>query len=130
MYEWIKKIILSLLLFVITISMEMYKAIYLFLDKFIPDKRSNDDKSYDEEKYVFDRNDIFDEDSFFDDDFLGKEVDDFKDILTVFIMLAIDIIMIVILIKAETRLTNIVQGKIYMADIFKTDTLLGRKNYF
>lgn len=130
MDEWIKRIILSFLLLVITISMEMYKAIYLILDKFIPDKKSNDDKSYNEEKIVFDRNDIFDGDNLFADDFLGKEVDDFKDTLTVLIMLVIDIILIIVLIKVEAHLTDIILGKIYMTDIFKRDALFLGRTYF
>ena len=122
MLDFIKKLFVMYLLFVIRTSMVMYKAIYLFLDKFIPDGISKKDESEDDN--VFDRDDIFDDskflqDFFGDDEFYDKESDDFKEMLTVCIMLVIAIVGIVLLIKADIRLANYGRQTNYLkSDIF------------
>ena len=89
--------------------MIVYKSIYLFLDKFIPDRKSETDS--DEKQKIYERDDIFSGEKFFDDfldddEFMDREVDDFKDILSVCIMMAILIVLIVVLIKVDIRLTE------------------------
>ena len=122
MLDFIKKLFVMYLLFVIRTSMVMYKAIYLFLDKFIPDGIIKKDHS--EEDNVYDRDEIFSDDKFLenffgDDEFYDKEIDDFKEMLTLGIMLVIAIVGIVLLIKADIRLANYGRQTNYLkSDIF------------
>lgn len=109
MFNWIKILILRYLLFGLKLSMIVYKSIYLFLDKFIPDRKSETDS--DEKQKIYERDDIFSGEKFFDDfwdddEFMDREVDDFKDILSVCIMMVILIVLIVVLIKVDIRLTE------------------------
>ena len=122
MLDFIKKLFVMYLLFATRLSMVMYKGIYLFLDKFIPDGIHKTGHS--EEDNVFDREDIFSSekfpDDFFDDDeFMDKEVDDFKEMLTVCIMLVLTIVAVVLLIKADIWMTRYNRQTSYMtSDIF------------
>ena len=122
MLDFIKKLFVMYLIFATRLSMMMYKGIYLFLDKFIPDGISKSD--YSEDDNVFDRDDIFSSekfpDDFFDDDeFMDKEVDDFKEMLTACIMLVIAVVAVVLLIKADIWLTRYNRQTSYMtSDIF------------
>ena len=129
MLNWIKILILKYLLFALRLSMVLYKTIYMFLDKFIPDGILKEDCS--EDKNVYDREDIFSgekfPDDFFDDDeFCDKEVDDFKEMLTVGIMFVIAIAGIVLLIKGDIWLTKYSQQARYLAnDVFDSGLLAG-----
>lgn len=122
MLNWIKKLVIMYIIFGLRLSMILYKAIYLFLDKFIPDGIFKTDHS--NEENIFDRDDVFSgekfPDDFFDDDeFMDKEVDDFKEILTVIIMMIILVLAVVLLIKSEIWLTKYAQQKSYMtSDVF------------
>ena len=71
MLDFIKKLVAMYLLFALRLSLGMYKAIYMFLDKFIPDGIYKKDEI--EENNVFDRDDIFDDDSKFLQDFFGDD---------------------------------------------------------
>lgn len=95
----------------------------MFLDKFIPDGIYKKDEP--EENNVFDRDDIFDDDSKFlqdffgDDEFYDKEIDDFKEMLTMCIIFVIAIVGIVLLIKGDIWLANMSQQKAYISnDVF------------
>ena len=122
MLDFIKKLFIMYLLFATRLSMVMYKGIYLFLDKFIPDGISKKDESEDDN--VFDRDDIFDDskflqDFFGDDEFYDKEIDDFKEMLTVCIMLVIAVVAVVLLIKGDIWLARYNRQTNYMtSDIF------------
>ena len=123
MLDFIKKLVAMYLLFALRLSLGMYKAIYMFLDKFIPDGIYKKDEP--EENNVFDRDDIFDDDSKFlqdffgDDEFYDKEIDDFKEILTMCIIFVIAIVGIVLLIKGDIWLANMSQQKAYISnDVF------------
>ena len=126
MLNWIKILILKYLLFALRLSMVLYKTIYMFLDKFIPDGIIKADSS--EEENIYDRDDIFDGEgclkNFIDDDFLDREFDDFKDILSVCIMLVIYIVGIILLIKGDIWLTKYSQQARYLAnDVFDSGLL-------
>lgn len=122
MLNWIKKLMIMYMIFGLRLSMILYKAIYLFLDKFIPDGIFKADHS--NEENIFDRDDVFSgekfPDDFFDnDEFMDKEVDEFKEILTVIIMMIILVLAVVLLIKSEIWLTKYGEQKSYMtSDVF------------
>ena len=126
MLNWIKILVLKYLLLVLRLSMGLYKTIYMFLDKFIPDGIIKADSS--EDNNIYDRDDIFDGEGrlkdFIDDDFFDNEFDDFKDILSVCIMLVIYIVGIVLLIKGDIWLTKYSQQTRYLAnDVFDAGLL-------
>ena len=129
MLNWIKILILKYLLLVLRLSMGLYKTIYMFLDKFIPDGIIKADSP--EEENIYDREDIFSGEKFFDDffdddEFINKNVDDFKDILSVIIMLIIYIVGIVLLIKGDIWLTKYSQQTKYLEnDIFNSGLMQG-----
>ena len=128
MLNWIKILILKYLLLVLRLSMGLYKTIYMFLDKFIPDGIIKVDSP--EEENIYDRDDIFDGEGrlkdFIDDDFFDNEFDDFKDILSVCIMLVIYIVGIILLIKGDIWLTRYSQQTRYLAnDVFDSGLLAG-----
>lgn len=83
-----KKIIAMILLAGMSFSLALYEAIYPFVDKVFPSDKSCDG--------INTREDIFNEDP----------MDDFKDLLTVVIMLAVLIVLIVVLVKIDIRLTE------------------------
>ena len=129
MLNWIKILVLKYLLLVLRLSMGLYKTIYMFLDKFIPDGILKADCS--EDKNVYDREDIFSGEKFFDDffgddEFYDKEVDYFKEMLTVGIMFVIAIAGIVLLIKGDIWLTRYSQQTRYLEnDIFNSGLIQG-----
>ena len=128
MLNWIKILVLKYLLLVLRLSMGLYKTIYMFLDKFIPDGIIKADSP--EEENIYDRDDIFDGEGrlkdFIDDDFFDREFDDFKDILSVCIMLVIYIVGIILLIKGDIWLTRYSQQTRYLEnDIFNSGLIQG-----
>ena len=133
MLDFIKKLFVMYLIFATRLSMVMYKGIYLFLDKFIPDGIYKTDHL--EEDNVYDRDEIFSDDKFLenffgDDEFYDKEIDDFKEMLTLGIMLVIAIVGIVLLIKADIRLANYGRQTNYLkSDIFD-EGLFNGNGYF
>ncbi|MBR5251256.1 MAG: hypothetical protein IKV52_00340 [Oscillospiraceae bacterium] len=129
MLNWIKILILRCLLFCLKLMLMEYKVIYLFLDRFIPDRKSKTDSE--NRQKIYGRDDIFSGEKFFDDfwdddEFMNKDADEFKEMLTVCIILAIAVVAFALLTRAEGWMTNYIQQKYNTAnDIFTNGLIYG-----